>query len=159
MTDVVTNTKAGWCSMCRSDMHSLCASAVCTCPDMRRHRQRPGFGSVTPIDQNRKANRSARPPQAKEATVADTPVQAEPIIELVAEDPPEKPTKTTVIDQVVALIQQPGLVRGKLYRVAVMPTTRAAGVLATRLSKHEVTKRMVLEWRRHDDKVYVRGPK
>lgn len=84
------NEKAGWCSMCRSEMHSMCASDSCTCPDKRRHRARPGFAgraaTVTPIAQNRKT--PAAP--AEEAAVAAAPKKPapEPIIELVEETPP-----------------------------------------------------------------------
>lgn len=38
--------KAGFCSNCRRGDHALCASPTCTCPDMRRHRNRPGFAQI-----------------------------------------------------------------------------------------------------------------
>lgn len=161
-TDQAVNEKAGWCSMCRGDMHSMCASDSCTCPDKRRHRGRPSFAgrdaTVTPIAQNRKTP----PPAAERTTVANaTPEKApaaEPIIELVEEEPPATPVKLTLVDQVLAAVQEPGLRGGTWYRVAVMPTSRSAKALATKLSKHETTKRMVLEWKAAGDRLYVKGP-
>jgi hypothetical protein len=44
VTDV--DTKAGFCSNCRRGDHTLCGSPSCTCPDMRKHRNRPGFAVV-----------------------------------------------------------------------------------------------------------------
>jgi hypothetical protein len=155
------NEKAGWCSMCRSDMHSMCASDSCTCPDRRRHRARPSFAgrdaSVTPVNQNRKTSPSA---PAKELTVAAAPKPpaVEPVIALVEETPPEPERKLSTVDQVLELVQESVLKGGTWYRAAVMPSARSAKALATRLSKHEVTGRMVLEWKAAGEKLYVRGP-
>lgn len=90
-------------------------------------------------------------------TLSAVPVPpVKPQLGLVSEEPPEDQPKT-LVEQVLALIED-GLEPGHWFRVAIMPTSRSAKALTTRLGKHETTARMVLEWRAAGLKVFVRGP-
>ena len=42
---VITDENAAWCSTCRDGNHGMCSSDTCECPDARKHRRRPSFGS------------------------------------------------------------------------------------------------------------------
>lgn len=142
VADAPRNEKAGWCSMCRSDMHSMCASASCTCPDKRRHRGRPGFAGrddaqPTPIDRARKAS----PPASVD----------KPVFRLRKEEPPEPPRKLTLSDQLLPMLAS--IEDGDWYSVAECPTSRGAGVMAGKCRKLGIPG---WEWRAAGEKVYVR---
>lgn len=64
--------------------------------------------------------------------------------------------KRSLLEQVVLLLDE-SLERGRWHRVAIMPSSRSAKALATRLSKHEVTGQRKLEWRAADLKVFVKA--
>jgi hypothetical protein len=80
------------------------------------------------------------------------------IVELVPETPPVVEKKGTLIDQVVGVVQDGHLQPATWYRVALLPSDRSAKALSTKMTKHELTKRMKLEWTAAECKVFVRGP-
>lgn len=154
-----TDQKAGFCMNCRSGSHGLCMSAKCTCPDRRKHRSRPSYGSTEPQEPPERIAMNTQP--ARPLAPVPTPPQpkpaaAKPVLQRVEEDPPEPEVRRTLIAEVLDLVN--GIEPGRWYRVAVMPSSRSAKGLVTRLAKHEVTVRGKLEWRASGDRVYVRGP-
>lgn len=179
--------KAGWCAACRGDRHTMCGSPSCQCPNVgrRNHPARPADPAAAHgtyhtyvkgcrCDDCREASREYKRRQRgadldgrddKERTYQQRRLRAvqpdeqpTPVIELVAEDPPDPPRKLTLVDQVLELVHDGGLEPGKWFRVAVMPSSRSAKTLVTRLGKHELTARMGLEWKPADVRVFVRGP-
>lgn len=143
-----TDEKAGWCGNCRGGSHALCMSARCSCPGgERKHSNRPAASTLAAV----------RDPQPASTTKARA-TTTKPVIELVAEDPPPELVveKRSLLEQVVLLLDE-SLERGRWHRVAIMPSSRSAKALATRLSKHEVTGQRKLEWRAADLKVFVKA--
>lgn len=70
-TEVRTDQKAGWCSMCRGGSHAICSAPKCACPG-KSHPHRP----------------SARPQEAPVPAAAARPVAAVPSTVVRWEDPP-----------------------------------------------------------------------
>lgn len=120
--------KAGFCTSCRAGSHSLCGSAKCTCPDLRKHRHRPGFGAVP------------SPSAVTERAVESTPTTASsgPTFRLVKKDPPAppaKPKKLTLAERLTALLADVDGTDCDWYSVAEAATPRGASQLRSRCSK------------------------
>lgn len=143
------DAKAGFCSNCRAGSHGLCMKATCTCPDARRHRNRPGYGDVE------RPEAQETPPRNNTRTTRPTTT---PVIELVREEPPAPVVKLSVAEQIMKAVEDGLPVGGEWFRVVIMPTPRAAKALATKLSKHDLTARMALEWQAGGSKLFVKGP-
>lgn len=129
MTTAV-DEKAGFCPNCRAGSHSLCGSAKCACPDMRKHRNRPGFASRPTSDTPVPIDR------ARHNTAPAAPTPAGPTFRLVKKDPPpppEKPRKLTLagrLEQLLADVDD-----SDWYSVAEAATSRGASQLRSRCTK------------------------
>jgi hypothetical protein len=58
---IITDENAQWCSTCRDGDHGMCTSSTCECPDARKHRRRPNFGSRKSARKTRRPRRRAAP--------------------------------------------------------------------------------------------------
>lgn len=131
-TEAPANTKTGWCSMCRSGDHPLCASGSCRCPGFGKHPNRP---SPDRIDKPA----TPRPTPARTAPKASKPTISAPVWELVKADPPApppKPKRLTVVERARPLLEQL-MAEGEKswHRIAVFPSSMGAGQTRTRLAK------------------------
>lgn len=134
--ETATDAKAGWCSNCRREEHAMCASPNCTCPDNRRHRNRPDY-----------AGRASKPPPMGvladargKAPAAKAPKITAPLWELVEADPPappEKPRKKTSVELARPMLEEiAATANPKWHRLALFPSPRSAAYTAVQLRKH-----------------------
>lgn len=129
-----TDAKAGYCSNCRSGSCSLCMSSSCSCPDGRKHRNRPDYAKV-PDNQRRPAPRGAVGGPPRSLTRVPKPAaKPEVIFELVEADPPVPPPKLrklTNAERARPLLEQL-MAEGnrKWHRICIHHSPHAAGRLA-----------------------------
>ena len=141
-TDTRTDTKSGYCSMCRSGSHALCGSPSCRCrggthpnrPDaVARRRAAPSNGSASRV-MARDASRAA-----DGATTRQKAKVTEPVWELVKADPPApppKPQRLTLVERARPFLEEL-MAQGNhdWHRVVVFPSSMAAGQATGRLRK------------------------
>lgn len=126
--------KAGYCTNCRAGSHSLCGSAKCTCPDMRKHRNRPGFAGTSRPPAGPSGSEPVPIDRARAA--AAPPASTGPTFRLVKKDPPpppEKPRKLTLAERLEQLLA--GVDDSDWYSVVEAPTSRGASQLRSRCAK------------------------
>jgi len=139
------------CPDCREGRHGDCTSPKCTCPDARKHRNRPGYAgrqstngaAVAPTRSNGSASAAANgtPPRPTEPppAPASNGGKAKPHWELVRTDPPpDTPPrwKVTLIERARPFLEDIVAAGSRdWHRVAIYPTTGGAGLAAARLAK------------------------
>lgn len=134
------DTKVGRCQSCREGHCGLCSSPICTCPDRRKHRSRPGYAAPD-ARRSSTAPANGRPP-APPRSLTRAPKPDGPAVvtfELVEADPPvrpPKPRRLTNAERARPLLEQITAENKRTWhRIAIHPSAHGAGALVAALRK------------------------